>query len=80
MTGAATLGTDDLDPREGLRAVVALRELADRLEQAHVLRAIQMGWSWSLIAEALNVTRQAVHKKHAARLRAMGITLGERDA
>jgi predicted DNA-binding protein YlxM (UPF0122 family) len=29
------------------------------------------GWSWALIAEALGVTRQAVHKKHARRLGAV---------
>jgi hypothetical protein len=68
-----TVDTDDLDPHDGLRAVVALRQLADRLEDHHVARAIREGWSWARIAEALNVTRQAVHKKHAARLRAAGI-------
>jgi DNA-binding NarL/FixJ family response regulator len=67
------IDTDDLEPHEGLRAVVAFRRLADRLEDYHVARAIREGWSWARIAEALNVTRQAVHKKHAARLRAAGI-------
>jgi hypothetical protein len=66
--------SDEQDPNEGLRAVVALRELADRLEEENVMRAIQMGWPWSQVAEALNVTRQAVHKKHARRLREAGIT------
>ena len=72
--------TDQVDPQEGLRAVVALRELADRMEEEQVIRAIQMAWSWARIAEALNVTRQAVHKKHAARLRAAGITARRSDA
>jgi DNA invertase Pin-like site-specific DNA recombinase len=57
------------DPDDGLAAVVALRRLADRLEDAEVERALADGWSWARIAEALGVTRQAVHKKHAKRLR-----------
>lgn len=59
-------------PAEGLAAVVALRRLADRLEAAEVERALADGWSWALIAEALGVTRQAVHKKHAKRLKEQG--------
>ena len=53
---------------DDLAAVVALRELADRLEDAAVERAMRAGWSWTQVAEALGVTRQAVHKKHAKRL------------
>ncbi len=55
-------------PADGLAAVVALRRLADRLEDAEVERALREGWSWGQVAEALGVTRQAVHKKHAKRL------------
>jgi hypothetical protein len=61
------------DPADGLAAVVALRRLADRLEDAEVERALRDGWTWSLVAEALGITRQAVHKKHAKRLRARGV-------
>jgi hypothetical protein len=61
------------DPADGLAAVVALRRLADQLEDAEVERALRDGWTWSLVAEALGVTRQAVHKKHAKRLRAVGV-------
>jgi hypothetical protein len=61
------------DPADGLAAVVALRRLADQLEDAEVERALRDGWSWSLVAEALGVTRQAAHKKHAKRLRAVGV-------
>jgi DNA invertase Pin-like site-specific DNA recombinase len=60
-------------PAEGLAAVVALRRLADQLESAEVERALRQGWSWSRIAEALGVTRQAVHKKYAKRVEAAGI-------
>jgi DNA invertase Pin-like site-specific DNA recombinase len=60
-------------PSEGLAAVVELRRLADRLEASEVERALRQGWSWSRIAEALGVTRQAVHKKYAKRVQAAGI-------
>ena len=70
---------DSLDPNDGLRAVVALRDLADQLEDEHVTRAIASGWSWSKVAEALNVTRQAVHKRHGARLRAAGVATRVRN-
>ena len=53
------------DPATGLRAVRAMRELADRLEHLQVRSARNRGWSWQQIADALGVTRQAVHKKHA---------------
>ena len=53
------------DPDTGLRAVRALRELAERLEVLQVGNARARGWSWQQIAGALGVTRQAVHKKHA---------------
>ncbi|PRY42154.1 Homeodomain-like domain-containing protein [Geodermatophilus tzadiensis] len=53
------------DPDTGLRAVRALRELAERLEVLQVGNARARGWSWQQIAEALGVSRQAVHKKHA---------------
>jgi len=68
------------DPADGLAAVVALRRLADRLETAEVERAMRAGWSWSRVAEALGVTRQAVHKKHAKRLYTAGVDLRRRDA
>jgi DNA invertase Pin-like site-specific DNA recombinase len=66
------------DPRDGLAAVVALRRHADRLEAAEVERAIRAGWTWSRVAEALGVTRQAVHKKYAKRISAAGTTTGRR--
>ena len=62
-------------PADGLAAVVALRRLADRLEHAEVERALREGWTWSRVAEALGVTRQAVHKKHARRLAAAGVEI-----
>lgn len=55
-------------PADALAAVGALRRLADRVEDAAVERAVNENWSWTQVAEALGVTRQAVHKKHARRL------------
>lgn len=52
------------DPEQGLRAVVALRALADQLELLHVERARDRGWSWQEIATGLGVSKQAVHKKY----------------
>jgi predicted ArsR family transcriptional regulator len=69
---------DPGDPGAGLAAVVALRRLADRLEDSQVEQAMRVGWSWSDVAEVLGVTRQAVHKKHAKRLIAAGVALRRR--
>jgi len=66
------------DPADALAAVGALRRLADRVEDTAVERAIVEGWSWADVAEALGVTRQAVHKKHARRLSRAGIARGGR--
>ena len=66
------------DPADGLAAVVALRRLADQLEDSEVERAVRDGWTWAVIAEALGVTRQAVHKKHAKRLKAVGVEARKR--
>jgi hypothetical protein len=56
------------DPGEGLRAVVALHELLERLEYLNVRRAREQGWSWQDIAGVLGVSRQAVHQKHGPRI------------
>lgn len=61
----AAAAADTASPAEGLRAVVALRRLADTLELAQVEAALRSGLGWPEIAEALGVTRQAVHKKYA---------------
>ena len=57
------------NPREGLEAVVALRRTLEALEAAQVENAFVAGWSWAQIAEVLGVSKQAVHKKHAKRIR-----------
>jgi hypothetical protein len=63
-----TAATDPTDPETGLRAVAALRKLVDQLEALQVGNARKRGWSWQAIADALGVSRQAVHQKHAHRL------------
>jgi len=60
------------DPEVGLRAVVALRQLLEGIERLHVDNARDLGWSWQDIARSLQVSKQAVHEKHAPRRKAMG--------
>jgi hypothetical protein len=52
------------DPAVGLRGVLALRRLAERVEAEQVRAARSEGWSWQQIGEALGVTRQSVHAKY----------------
>ncbi|MBO0895283.1 MULTISPECIES: hypothetical protein [Arthrobacter] len=64
----AAAAADTTDPRAGLRAVAALRATADALELRQVEAALRSGMSWQSIADALGVTRQAVHKKYSKRV------------
>lgn len=64
----AAEAADTRDPRAGLRAVASLRVLADTLELRQVEAALRAGMKWQDIADALGVSRQAVHKKHAKRV------------
>jgi len=52
------------DPALGLRAAVALRRLAERVEASQVAAARMQGWSWQQIGDALGITRQSVHVKY----------------
>jgi DNA-directed RNA polymerase specialized sigma24 family protein len=61
-------GAASSDPDVGLRAVAALRALAERLEILQVQTARELGWSWQDIAERLGVTKQTVHRKYGRRL------------
>ncbi len=56
------------DPDVGLRAVAALRDLAERLEVLQVQTARDLGWSWQEIAQRLGVTKQTVHRKYGRRI------------
>lgn len=51
------------DPEAVFAFVLALRRLADNLEVKGVRRALVDGWSWSTIAQALGVSKQAAHKR-----------------
>ena len=66
MAGLAEIPPPE-EPAAALAAVVALRRLADRLERAAVARAIDDGWTWAQVGQALGVTPQAAHKRHAGR-------------
>jgi gentisate 1,2-dioxygenase len=61
------------DPAIGLVAVRELGRLLEALERLHVDNARTQGWSWQDIARALQVSRQAVHEKHAARRKISGL-------
>ncbi|MCU1542276.1 MAG: hypothetical protein JWM50_141 [Microbacteriaceae bacterium] len=61
-TLAASAGSDD--PIEALQAIAKLRTELDRAEGLAARRAHNAGASWQLIAFALGVSRQAVHKKY----------------
>jgi IS30 family transposase len=66
MSDATKLATATAsnDPEIGLAAVAALRRLLESLERLQVDNARERGWSWQQIADALGVSKQAVHKKH----------------
>ena len=56
------------NPAIGLRAALALRRLAERVEANQVAVARRQGRSWQQIGDALGVTRQSVHTKHGKEL------------
>jgi hypothetical protein len=59
-----------LEPTESLRAIADLRRRLDALEAQRIDAALRDGCSWRVIADALGVSRQAAHRKHAARVSA----------
>jgi predicted DNA-binding protein YlxM (UPF0122 family) len=74
MTQATELAdaTASKDPAVGLAAVASLRRLLESLEALQVDNARAQDWSWQQIAEALGVSKQAVHKKHGGGRRMLG--------
>jgi DNA-binding NarL/FixJ family response regulator len=66
MSDATRVAADasSKDPAIGLAAVVSLHALLESLEELQVSNARTQGWSWQQIADALRVSRQAVHKKY----------------
>jgi DNA-directed RNA polymerase specialized sigma24 family protein len=63
-TELADTAASSKEPEAGLAAVASLRVLVESLEELHVERARQQGWSWERIARALGVSKQAVHQKY----------------
>ena len=55
------------EPLSQLRRVRSLRAELARTEAENVRRARAQGYSWVGIADALGVSRQAVHKKYGRR-------------
>lgn len=52
------------DSDEALRAITQLRRDLDVLERVHVRRAVDAGRSWSQVASALGISKQAAHRRH----------------
>ena len=52
------------DAEEALRALTALRKELELVEPDLVRRAVRGGASWSQVAKALGVSKQAAHRKH----------------
>jgi hypothetical protein len=69
MSSLRTLAgeSDNEDPLKALRAVSTMRTELDRHESALVRKARNLGYGWQMIATALGVSRQAVHKKYGRR-------------
>jgi hypothetical protein len=61
---ALAAAADSDDPIKALNAIAQMRREVDRVEAVAVRRARNANASWQLIALALHVSKQAVHKKY----------------
>jgi hypothetical protein len=66
------------EPLDGLRAIVELRHELHEAEARHVQIALHEGRSWTQVADALGVSKQAAHKRHAQRIREGKVPPAER--
>jgi DNA invertase Pin-like site-specific DNA recombinase len=57
----------DENPLKALHAVSEMHTELDRYEATLVRKARNLGMGWQMIATALGVSRQAVHKKYGRR-------------
>ena len=73
MTQATELAdaTASKDPAVGLAAVASLRALLESLEALQGDNARTHRWSWQHIADALGVSKEAVHKEQRGGRRAV---------
>ncbi|CAN5552090.1 sigma factor-like helix-turn-helix DNA-binding protein [soil metagenome] len=62
-----TSAAGDENPLKALHAVAEMRAELDRHEAGLVRKARNAGMGWQMIATALGVSRQAVHKKYGRR-------------
>lgn len=51
------------EPADAFAAVIALRRLATSLERSTVDSALERGWTWAQIGQALELSPQAAHKR-----------------
>ena len=58
---------DGPNPRTGLRAVVALRQLLQTVERLQVASARAQGWSWQEVADSLGANRRTTRRRHNGR-------------
>ncbi|MFF4173045.1 hypothetical protein [Streptomyces sp. NPDC001744] len=59
--------TENADPVDALREAAELRRRLEGQEEILVHRARAAGTTWAQIAQALGVSKQAVHKKYGGR-------------
>jgi ATP-dependent Clp protease ATP-binding subunit ClpA len=64
IVGLAHRAERSLDPDEGLAAIPMMRQRLAELEEEHVERALEAGWSWARIGARLRISRQAAHRRH----------------
>lgn len=55
----------DEGPMDGLQAVTALRGRLEDLERRHVSELLGEGATWAQIAEPLDISRQAAHRRYS---------------
>lgn len=66
MTMLVHVAGDD-DPRRALAGAARLRREAERVQNVAVRRARTSGMTWAEIAELLQVSKQAAHRKYRGR-------------